>query len=220
MITGQLQYDGYQVNKKRIYRIMRENNLVIHHRPYAPQTTNSRHQYGRYPNLLRDLQVDHPDQIWCGDITYIHLGDRYIYLAVLLDVYTRSLRGWNLGKSLDSGLVMRAMRRALQDHCPEIHHSDQGLQYAATDYMDLLHQYGILLSMSAVGRPTDNAFVERVIRTIKEEKVYLNEYTDFAMAYRRLVILMMLSIRRSASIHLLAISHLLIMRMLMWLTIC
>jgi putative transposase len=184
MIAGQLRYDGYQVNEKRIYRVMRENDLVIHRRKRGPQTTDSTHRYGRYPNLLRSLTVDHPDQVWCADITYIHMGTRYVYLAVLLDVFTRSLRGWHLGKHLDTGLVMKALRPALQQRCPEIHHSDQGIQYAAHDYVDLLRSFEIQPSMSATGRPTDNAFVERVIRTIKEEEVYLNEYTDFTMAYQ------------------------------------
>ena len=187
MISGQLQHDGNQVNEKRIYRIMRENDLIIHRKRRGTQTTNSTHQYGRYPNLLRSLTVDHPDQVWCADITYIHLGTRYVYLAVLLDVYTRSLRGWNLGKHLDTGLVMKAMRSALQHRCPEIHHSDQGIQYAAHDYVDLLSSYEIQSSMSAKGRPTDNAFVERVIRTIKEEEVYLNEYTDFSGSVKNFV---------------------------------
>ena len=184
MIAGQLRYDGYQVNEKRIYRVMRENDLVMHRKKRGPQTTNSAHQYGRYPNLLRGLTVDRPDQVWCADITYIHMGTRYVYLAVLLDVFTRGLRGWNLGKHLDTGLVMKALRPALQQRCPEIHHSDQGIQYAAHDYVDLLRSFEIQPSMSATGRPTDNAFVERVIRTIKEEEVYLNEYTDFTMAYQ------------------------------------
>jgi transposase InsO family protein len=184
MITGQLQHDGYPVNEKRVYRVMPENNLVTRKKKRDPQTTNSAHSYGRYPNLLRELEVDHPDQVWCADITYIRLETGYVYLAILLYIYTRSMRGWHLGRNLDVELVMTALRRALQYRRPEIYHADQGIQYAAHAYVDLLHQSDIQPSMSATGCPTDNAFAERVIRTIKEEEVYLNEYTNFAMTYQ------------------------------------
>jgi len=183
-IAEQLQREGSHNNEKRVYRVMQENDLVMRSKKRAPTTTQSAHRYGRYPNLLRGLTVDHPDQVWCADITYIHLGTQYVYLAVLLDVFTRSLRGWHLGRNLDSELTMRALRNALKHRCPEIHHSDQGVQYAALGYIDLLRKFGVKPSMTAKGRPTQNAYVERVIRTIKEEEVYLNEYTNLAMAYQ------------------------------------
>lgn len=140
MITGQLQHNGYQVNEKRVYRVMQENDLVIRKKKRGPQTTDSSHSYGRYPNLLRQLEVDHPDQVWCADITYIRLGTGYVYLAILVDILTRSLRGWHLGRNLDVALVMTALQRTLQYRRPEIHHSDQGIQYSAHAYIDLLRQ--------------------------------------------------------------------------------
>jgi len=184
-VTAQLQREGHGVNHKRVQRVMRENDLVVRRRRTVG-TTNSRHEYGRYPNRLKGLCIDHPDQVWCADITYIHLGSRYVYLAILLDVYTRSLRGWHLGRTLSSDLATTALRQALEQRCPEIHHSDQGIQYAADGYVDQLRAVGIQPSMSAKGQPTQNAYAERVIRTIKEEEVYLNEYSDFAMAYREI----------------------------------
>jgi transposase InsO family protein len=185
-ITAQLRREGLdEVNHKRVLRVMRENDL-IRRKKRVQTTTQSNHTYGRYPNLVLNLNIDHPDQVWCADITYIHLGTHYVYLAILMDVFTRSLRGWHLSRTLSSELVMTALNHALRQHRPEIHHSDQGVQYAATGYVEHLRELGIKPSMSAKGQPTQNAFAERVIRTIKEEEVYLNEYTDFAMAYREI----------------------------------
>ena len=185
-ITAQLRRESPdEVNHKRVLRVMRENDLV-RRKKGIQTTTQSNHAYGRYPNLVLNLYIDHPDQVWCADITYIHLGTQYVYLAILMDVFTRSLRGWHLSRTLSSELVLTALNHALGQHCPEIHHSDQGVQYAATGYVEHLRELGVKPSMSAKGQPTQNAFAERVIRTIKEEEVYLNEYTDFAMAYREI----------------------------------
>jgi len=120
--------------------------------------------------------------VWVSDITYIRLQDDFVYLAIIMDVFTRALRGWCLGRSLDQALTLTALRGALETHMPEIHHSDQGVQYAATDYIDLLKAYQIQISMAAIGKAEENGYAERVIRTIKEEEVDLSEYYDFAVA--------------------------------------
>lgn len=184
-ITAQLHRDGHLVNHKRVERLLRENDLIrVVKQRY--KTTDSEHGYGRHPNLVRDLRVTRPDQVWCADITYIQLPREVVYLAIVLDVYTRGLRGWHLGLHLDTDLALTALQKALSRGQPEIHHSDQGVQYAATDYTEVLQRHGAQVSMSAVGRPIENAYAERVIRTIKEEEVYLADYESFAEAYQRI----------------------------------
>lgn len=151
------------------------------------RTTNSEHPYPRYPNLVRDVEVGHPDHVWVGDITYVRLRLEFVYLAVLMDVFTRAIRGWELSRSLNQALTLTALERALQrDHVPAIHHSDQGVQYAATAYVACLEQYGVRISMAEVGEPRQNGYAERLMRTIKEEEVDLTEYEDFADAYAHL----------------------------------
>ena len=180
-ITAELRRRGHVINHKRVQRILTQNDLVRVRR-HTVRTTNSRHPYGRYPNRLAQCEVTMPDQVWCADITYIRLPQRFIYLAILIDVYTRVIRGWSLRATLSSELAVSALERALGQGCPSIHHSDQGIQYAAHGYTDLLQAHGIMPSMSRRGRPEDNPYAERVIRTIKEEEVYLNEYQTMADA--------------------------------------
>jgi transposase InsO family protein len=151
------------------------------------RTTNSEHPYPRYPNLVRELSVDHPDHVWVGDITYVHLRLEFVYLAVLMDVFTRMIRGWELSRSRDQALALTALERALEHgHVPQIHHSDQGVQYAATAYVAGLEQVGARIRMAEVGEPRQNGYAERLMRTIKEEEVDLTEYEDFADAYAHL----------------------------------
>jgi len=180
-VTAELQRRQHPVNHKRVHRLMHANDLIQVARRRI-STTDSRHGYGHYPDLLRGLTVNRPDQVWCADITYIRLAQRYIYLAVVLDVFTRSLRGWHLGRYLDSDLALSALQMALSKGRPDIHHSDQGVQYAATGYVTRLQTAGIQVSMAARGQPTANPYAERVIRTIKEEEVALSEYQDLADA--------------------------------------
>jgi transposase InsO family protein len=146
------------------------------------RTTNSRHAFPRYPNLVKDLKIKRPDQVWVADITYIRLREEFIYLAVLMDVFTRSIRGWHLGRDLDQGLTLAALERALVVAVPRFHHSDQGVQYAAVAYVDRLTTLDVQLSMAAVGEPRENGFAERLVRTIKEEEVDLSDYQNFADA--------------------------------------
>jgi putative transposase len=174
------------VNRKRVRRIMAQKGLLRPLKRRKKRTTDSDHPYLRYPNLVKSLEVTHPDQVWVSDITYIRLQQGFVYLALILDVYTRAIRGWCLSRLLDQELTLTALRAALENRQPEIHHSDQGIQYAAYAYIDLLKVHSIRISMAAVGRAEENGFAERVIRTIKEEEVDLSEYFDFADAAQQI----------------------------------
>jgi len=167
-VTAQLRRDGCLgvVNAKRVRRVMRENDLLIRVKRRV-KTTDSEHSYGRYPNLVQDQEIVRPDQVWCADITYIQLQREFIYLAIVLDIFTRSLRGWELGRTLSSELALGALERALATHRPEIHHSDQGIQYAAHGYVERLQALDTRISMATKGQPTENPYAERAIRTIK-----------------------------------------------------
>ena len=177
---------NYYVNRKRIQRIMRQKGLLRPIKRAKCRTTNSQHPYPRYPNLVMDIKIDHPEQLWVCDLTYIRLGNGFVYLAVIMDVFTRAIRGWSLSRSLETDLTLDALRKALAVCIPEIHHSDQGVQYAAQDYVALLNQYHIQISMAASGKPEENGYAERLMRTIKEEEVDLSEYNDFIDADRQI----------------------------------
>jgi len=168
----------YQINRKRIQRLMREKKLLRPVKRTKYRTTNSQHPYPRYPNLMKDMEVVRPEQAWVSDITYIRLGRGFVFLAVIMDVFTRTIRGWNLSRNLDVDLTLTALRNALSLCIPENHHSDQGIQYAAQAYTDLLKKYSIQISMAAQGKPEENGYAERLMRTIKEEEVDLSEYRD------------------------------------------
>lgn len=187
-VTAQWRRIPYQmpVNRKRIQAVMRRHRLLQARRRTYKRTTNSQHSYARYPNLVKDLVLDHPDQVWVSDITYIRLQNEFVYLALVMDVFTRRIRGWHLSRSLDQTLALVACRMALQDYVPEIHHSDQGVQYAATAYVALLKEHQVQISMAAVGKSQENPFAERLNRTIKEEEVDLAEYLDFQDAYAQI----------------------------------
>jgi putative transposase len=185
-LTAMMRRLDWPVNAKRVRRWMHE--LNIHGAPptRTTRTTNSDHAFPRYPNVVQDLKITRPDQVWVADITYIRLRTEFVYLAVLMDVFTRCLRGWHLGRSLDQGLTLAALERALVVATPQVHHSDQGVQYAATAYVERLQKLNVTLSMAAIGEPRENGYAERLMRTIKEEEVNLSEYHDFADAQRQL----------------------------------
>lgn len=183
-LTALLKRIGWIVNRKRVQRIMAEMGLQRPRKRRKARTTDSQHEFPRYPNLVADLETVRPDEVWVADITYVRLARDFVYLAVIMDVFTRAVRGWQLSRSLDRELTLTALRRALVDHVPAIHHSDQGWQYACGDYTDLLVAYGVQISMAAVGKPEENGYAERLMRTIKEEEVDLSEYEDFHDAYR------------------------------------
>jgi putative transposase len=177
---------GWRVNGKRVRRWMDELNLCGDPPKKKCRTTDSRHGWPRYENLVKDLEIVRPDQVWVADITYVRLHHEFVYLAILMDVFTRSIRGWQLGRSLDQGLTLAALERALVIGTPQMHHSDQGVQYAAAAYAERLRGLGVELSMAAIGEPRENGYAERVMRTIKEEEVDLSEYRDFADAHAQI----------------------------------
>lgn len=187
-LTHQLRRSPYHytLNRKRTQRIMRQKRLLRPVKRAKCRTTNSQHSYPRYPNLVLELQIDHPEQVWVCDLTYVRLGNGFVYLAVIMDVFTRSIRGWNLSHNLDAELTLIALQNALRLCLPEMHHSDQGVQYAALDYVVLLDRFHVQISMAAQGKPEENGYAERLMRTIKEEEVDLSEYNNFTDAYRQI----------------------------------
>jgi len=185
-VTAQLHRQGMGANHKRVRRLMGEMGLQVSLKRRKSRTTDSEHPFPRYPNLVRGLEVVRPDQVWVSDITYICLPRDFVYLAVIMDVFTRSIRGWHLARSLDQSLTVTALQRALVHHTPEIHHSDQGVQYAATLYTEMLKNAGALISMAEVGEAWQNGYAERLIRTIREEEIALTEYQDYAHALQQI----------------------------------
>ncbi len=184
-VTAQLRREGWTVNSKVVRRSLHE---VGRQRVGRVRwhTTDSMPTLPRYPNLVRDVVVSYPDQLWWADITYLRLGPRFIFVAVMLDAVTRAVRGWHLGRSLSHELAVRAVVQAVQERTPAIHYSDQGVQYAAKAYVGQLVTHGIQISMADVGQPTQNALAERFMRTLKEEHVDYTEYRDFADAEAQL----------------------------------
>ncbi len=168
-LTVMMKRLGWPVNAKRVRRWMNELSLTGAPPARKTRTTDSDHSFPRYPNLVKDLKIQRPDQVWVADITYIRLKREFVYLAVLMDVFTRSIRGWHLGRDLEQGLTLAALERALVVAVPKYHHSDQGVQYAATAYVDRLENLGVQLSMAAIGEPRENGFAERLVRTIKTD---------------------------------------------------
>ena len=185
-ITKQLQREGWKVNHKRVSRLMRQMGLLTQKRVRRKRTTNSVHGYRRYPNLVKGLVVEAPNQVWVADITYIRLKEEFVYLAVVMDVFTRSIRGWHLDKTMEKSLTITAIEKGLARAIPEIHHSDQGVQYAANDYVKMLEEKGVKISMASVGKAWENGYAERLMRTIKEEEVDLSEYRNFSEVYERI----------------------------------
>ena len=183
-ITQELRRRGVVINSKVVLRILRADNLLcLRRRGFVP-TTNSNHRFTVYPNLARDLVLTDINQLWVADITYIQLRREFIYLAALLDAYSRRCIGWALSRRIDARLPLAALKMALQTRRFRpgqlTHHSDQGVQYACYDYVQVLEQHQIIISMSRPGTPYDNAKAERFMRTLKYEEVYLNDYDTFA----------------------------------------
>ena len=185
-ITHQLQKQGFDINHKRVLRMMREDNLLCMRRRAFVVTTDSRHNLPIYQNLARHIKPTVINQLWVADITYIRLRTEFVYLAVVLDAFSRRVIGWALGRTLEAELAVSALRMALEERKPSpglVHHSDRGVQYAAHDYTELLKQQHVTISMSRKGNPYDNAACESFIKTLKQEEVYRNEYLDFYDAH-------------------------------------
>jgi len=169
-ITAELQRRGWPVNHKRVKRLMREDNLLCLRRRKFLVTTDSHHAHPVYSNLAADLVLTGLNQLWVADITYIRLESEFVYLAVILDAFSRRVVGWALDRTLEAVLVVTALRRALTERRPTaglVHHSDRGVQYACSDYTELLQKHGITISMSRKGNPYDNAACESFMKTLK-----------------------------------------------------
>jgi putative transposase len=184
-ITAELRRQGWTVNPKRVYRILREDNLLcVRKRKFVP-TTDSNHHRKVYPNLARQMVLTTVDQLWRADITYIRLQDEFVYLAVILDAYSRRVIGWALDRTLEDQLTLAALQMAIARRVVQpglVHHSDRGSQYASHDYTDLLKEHGIDISMSRKANPWDNAACESFMKTLKYEEVHRNEYRNLAEA--------------------------------------
>ncbi len=184
-ITAELRRRGWTVNPKRVYRLMREDNLLCVRRRKFVVTTDSNHDRRIDPNLARELVLSGVNQLWIADITYIRLLEEFVFLAAILDAFSRRVIGWALDRNLHDELTLTALRMALERRLPSpglVHHSDRGSQYASSDYLELLQANKIRISMSRKGNPWDNATCESFIKTLKYEEVYRNEYRDLAEA--------------------------------------
>jgi putative transposase len=188
-ITAELRRRGWAVNPKRVHRIMREDNLLCLRRRKFLVTADSRHGFPIYPNLAGHLKLTSVNQLWLADITYIRLESEFVYLAVVLDAFSRRVIGWALDRTLEAKLTVAALDMALSRRKVQVglmHHSDRGVQYAAAEYTGLLTQHGIQISMSRKGNPYDNARTESFMKTLKYEEVYRQEYRDLPDALRSL----------------------------------
>lgn len=181
-----LQRQGIVMGEHRVRRLLRQLGVTRSVGKVRVQTTNSHHRHPRYPNGIKGLKLTRPDQAWVADITYIRLGRRFIYLAVILDAFTRAVRGWALSRSLEQQLTLDALDMALAQGTPFVFHSDQGSQYAAGQHTDRLLGLGVKISMADKASPTQNGLVERFLRTVKEEHVDYSEYRDFEDAEKQL----------------------------------
>jgi transposase InsO family protein len=180
---------GLQVNGKRILRVMHKYDLFLQIKRRFIRTTDSEHAYPVYPNLLKGFAVTDVNQVWVADITYIRILTGFVFLAVILDVFSRRIVGWGIAKRIDHRLTLEALRMALRGRNPRaglIHHSDQGVQYACTQYVKELQEWEIAISMSAKGNPYENAYAESFFKTLKNEEVYLWEYESFTDVVERI----------------------------------
>ena len=185
-IRALLLRQGHTVGYKRVARLMKEENLSVSVKRVC-QTTRSFEGQESWTNQLETLEISRPDQVWVGDITYVRLKKRFIYVAVLMDIFTRMIRGWQVGPYLNTSLTLKPLQEALlESGSPEIHHSDQGVQYLSTVYLSTLKAHGIEISLARRGCPWENGYAERLIRTLKEEEVHLNDYEDITEARQRI----------------------------------
>ena len=180
-ICAELRRRGMQVNHKRVLRVMRRDNLLALRRRRFVVTTDSNHNFEVYLNLARRMKLTGIDQLWVADITYIRLRTEFVYLAVILDAFSRKAVGWALDRTLANRLTIAALERAIAQRQPRpglVHHSDRGLQYARGEYVAVLEKYGIVPSMSRPANPYDNASCESFIKTLKREEIYANRYDN------------------------------------------
>jgi putative transposase len=188
-VTHELRHKGCHVNHKKVLKIMRESDLLCRVRCRWVRTTDSRHRFPRYPNLVKGVVVSRLNQVWLSDITYIRIRTGFVYLAAILDAYSRKVIGYTVSTRLDTALTLEVLRMAIARRQPGpgvIHHSDQGVQYASGDYVAELKSHGFEISMARAGNPYENARMESFFKTLKYEEVYLCEYETFQDVVARL----------------------------------
>lgn len=188
-VTAQLKREGMIINHKRVLRVMQEESLICKVKKKWITTTDSKHKYPVYPNLLKEAKITGVNQAWVSDITYIRILTAFVYLAVMLDLFSRKVIGWAISLRIDTELTRAALRMAIEERQPPsggIHHSDRGVQYAAHEYVDDLKASGFRISMARKGSPYDNAHVESFIKTLKSEEVYLWDYKTFEDVKKRI----------------------------------
>lgn len=182
-VYKELRRNGYTINHKRIERVMQEHKLTQRRKKrFKVYTTDSKHDYPIYPNLIKALTPGRLNQIWVADLTYIRLRSAFVYLAVILDALSRKVIGYAFSERINTDLALAALEMAIESRRPPqgcIHHSDRGVQYASHAYVDLLRAHDFQISMSAKGNPYDNAMAESFMKTLKVEEVYLSDYEDF-----------------------------------------
>jgi len=188
-VTEQLKRDGFRVNHKKVLRLMRESDLLCRVKRKWVKTTYSRHRFPRYPNLIKGTIIRCLNQVWLADITYIRIRTGFVYLAAILDAYSRKVIGYAVSMSLDTALTLQALKMAIARRQPGtgvIHHSDQGVQYASSEYVEELTRHGFKISMARTGSPYENAMMESFFKTLKHEEVYLWEYETYQDVVTRL----------------------------------
>jgi putative transposase len=187
-VTAALRRAGIAVNHKKLAKMMREMRIQVKKRKKFTRTTNSSHNLRVYPNLIKNLAIKRINQVWCSDITYIGLASGFVYLAAIIDAFSRKIVGYTIGRSLAAELALEALRMAIisRDTSDLIHHSDKGIQYCCTDYINLLNSHGIRISMSAKGMPVENASAEAFFGRLKVEEIYMWDYETHADVVERL----------------------------------
>ena len=183
-MTAWLRRQGHFVNQKRVRRLMRIMGLeAIYPKPNLSKASP---EHKKYPYLLKNMVIDHPDQVWSTDITYIRMRQGFIYLVAIMDWFSRYVVAWDISITLDAGFCIETLKRALQFSQPEIMNTDQGVQFTSAAYIGTLEEKAIQISMDGRGRAFDNIFVERLWRSVKYEEVYLHQYVTVSEARRNL----------------------------------
>ena len=188
-VTHQLKHEGWRVNHKKVLRMMKESDLLCQVKRKRVKTTDSKHGFPMYPNRIKGLAIIRLNQVWISDITYIRIKTGFVYLAAILDAYSRRVVGYAVSTGLDTSLTLQALRMALaerQPGCGVIHHSDQGVQYASNEYVEELKHHGFEISMARKGNPYENAMIESFFKTLKYEEVYLFDYETYGDVIERL----------------------------------
>ena len=187
-VTAELKRQNIVINHKKVHRIMKDNNILCKIKRSFKKTTNSAHNYKKYKNLIKNIIPQRINEIWNADITYIRILTSFVYLAIVIDTYSRKIVGYGLGKTLSADLTIEALKDAIlkRDVSDLIHHSDQGIQYCSSDYVKILKEYGIAISMSSKASPYDNSIIESFFRTLKVEEVYMFSYETYRDVIKRI----------------------------------